>query len=216
MPHRTFIDRRHFVAAAALLPVLAHAQGKGGQPVELRDYRLVNPPQPNEGGKIEVLEFFQYSCPHCYAFNGDLERWKKTLPADVEFKRISINWDNATLNHTKMYYALEQMNRLDVHEKVFSAIHNGRRRMLDPNEIAQFMANNGIETAKWNENFNSFTVNTRVSRAGQTWRAYKIDGTPAMAVGGRFMTAPSMVGSREGTLPVLDFLIARARSEKRK
>ena len=88
--------------------------------------------------------------------------------------------------------------------------------MLDPNEIAQFMANNGIETAKWNENFNSFTVNTRVSRAGQTWRAYKIDGTPAMAVGGRFMTAPSMVGSREGTLPVLDFLIARARSEKRK
>jgi thiol:disulfide interchange protein DsbA len=216
MSHHLPIDRRHFVAAAALLPVLAHAQSKGGQPVELRDYRPVNPPQATEGGKIEVLEFFQYSCPHCFSFNGDLERWKKTLPADVEFKRISINWDNATLNHTKTYYALEQLNRLDVHEKMFSAIHNGRRRMLDAGEIADFMANNGIDKGKWNDAFNSFTVNTRVSRAGQTWRAYKIDGTPAMAVGGRFMTAPSMVGSREGTLPVLDFLIARVRSEKKK
>ena len=219
MSHRTQIDRRHFVAAAVLLPAFGagtvQAQGRGGPPVELRDYRPVTPPQPTEGGKIEVLEFFQYSCPHCYAFNSDLERWKKTLPADVEFKRISINWDNGTLNHTKMYYALEQMNRLDVHEKVFSAIHNGRRRMLDPNEIAEFMANNGIDKAAWTSNFNSFTVNTKVSRAGQTWRAYKIDGTPAMAVGGRFMTAPSMVGTREGTLQVLDFLIARARKEKR-
>jgi thiol:disulfide interchange protein DsbA len=88
--------------------------------------------------------------------------------------------------------------------------------MLDPGEIADFMANNGIDKAKWNETFNSFSVNTRVSRAGQIWRAYKIDGTPAMAVGGRFITAPSMVGSREGTLPVLDFLIARVRSDKRK
>jgi thiol:disulfide interchange protein DsbA len=216
MHHRPSLHRRQLVAAAALLPALAHGQGKAGQPVELRDYRPINPPQPTEGSKIEVLEFFQYSCPHCYAFNADLELWKKTLPADVEFKRISINWDNSTLNHTKMYYALEQLNRLDVHEKVFSAIHNGRRRMLDANEIAEFMANNGIDKAKWTENFNSFSVNTRVSRAGQTWRAYKVDGTPAMAVGGRFFTAPSMVGSRQGTLPVLDFLIARVRTEKKK
>jgi protein dithiol oxidoreductase (disulfide-forming) len=216
MSHRTLLDRRHFVAVAALLPLVVQAQGKGGQPVELRDYRPVNPPQPTEGSKIEVLEFFQYSCPHCYAFNADLERWKKTLPADVEFKRVAINWDGATLNHTKTYYALEQLNRLDIHEKFFSAIHNGRRRMLDVAEIADFMANNGIDKARWTENFNSFTVNTRSSRAGQIWRAYKIDGTPAMAVGGRFVTAPSMVGSREGTTAVLDFLIARVRSEKRK
>jgi len=215
MSHRSSIGRRHFVAAAALLPVLVHAQGKGGQPVENRDFRRVNPPQPSEGSKIEVLEFFQYTCPHCYSFNGDLERWKKTLPADVEFKRISINWDNATLNHSKTYYALEQLKRLDVHEKMFAAIHNGRRRMLDAGEIADLMVNNGIDRARWNDAFNSFAVNTRVSRAGQTWRAYKIDGTPAMAVGGRFVTAPSMVGSREGTLPVLDFLIARVRSERR-
>jgi thiol:disulfide interchange protein DsbA len=217
MSDRICLHRRSLLAAAALLPALptlARAQAKGAQPVELRDFRPVTPRQPVEGSKIEVLEFFQYSCPHCYTLNGLLEGWKKNLPADVEFKRISINWDNSTLNHTKTYYALEQMNRLDVHEKFFSAIHNGRRRMLDPGEIADFMANNGIDKAKWNENFNSFTVNARSSRAGQTWRAYKIDGTPMLAVDGKYITAPSMVGSREGTLTVLDFLIARARSER--
>lgn len=208
------LDRRHLIAAALALPLVAQAQGKGGQPVELRDYRPVMPAQRVDGNRIEVLEFFQYGCPHCFAFNGDLERWKKTLPADVEFKRISINWNEDTINHTRMYYALEALNRLDVHEKVFSAIHNARRRLLDPKEIAEFMANNGIDNARWTETFTSFGVNSRVSRAGQVWRAYKIDGTPAMAVDGKFVTSPSMVSSREGTLAVLDFLIARARAER--
>jgi thiol:disulfide interchange protein DsbA len=208
------LDRRHLIAATLALPLVAHAQGKGAQPVELRDYRPVLPAQRVDGNRIEVLEFFQYSCRHCFAFNPDLERWKKTLPADVEFKRISINWNEETVNHTRMYYALEALNRLDVHEKVFSALHNTRRSLLDPKEIAAFMANNGIDSARWNETFASFGVNSRVSRAGQIWRAYKIDGTPAMAVDGKFITSPSMVSSREGTLAVLDFLLARARTER--
>ena len=208
------LDRRHLIAATLALPLVAHAQGKGAQPVELRDYRPVVPAQRVDGNRIEVLEFFQYSCPHCYSFNTDLERWKKTLPADVEFKRISINWNEDTVNHTRMYYSLEALNRLDVHEKVFSAFHNARRRLLDAKEISAFMANNGIDSARWNETFSSFGVNSRVSRAGQIWRAYKIDGTPAMAVDGKFITSPSMVNSREGTLAVLDFLIARARTER--
>jgi thiol:disulfide interchange protein DsbA len=208
------LDRRHLIAATLALPLVAHAQGKGAQPVELRDYRPVVPAQRVDGNRIEVLEFFQYSCRHCFAFNPDLERWKKTLPADVEFKRISINWNEETVNHTRMYYALEALNRLDVHEKVFSTLHNTRRSLLDPKEITAFMANNGIDSVRWNETFASFGVNSRVSRAGQIWRAYKIDGTPAMAVDGKFITSPSMVSSREGTLAVLDFLIARARTER--
>jgi len=208
------LDRRHLIAATLALPLVAHAQGKGAQPVELRDYRPVMPAQRVDGNRIEVLEFFQYSCPHCYSFNADLERWKKTLPADVEFKRISINWNEDTVNHTRMYYSLEALGRLDVHEKVFSAFHNARRRLLDPKEIAGFMANNGIDSARWNETFTSFGVNSRVSRAGQVWRAYKVSGTPELAVDGKFITSPSMVSSREGTLAVLDFLIARARAER--
>jgi protein dithiol oxidoreductase (disulfide-forming) len=208
-------DRRSFLIAAAVAPALAAAQGKAGPPVESRDFRAVNPPVPVDGSKVEVLEFFQYSCPHCYSFTPALEAWKKKLAADVEYRRLPINWDASTVNHTKTYYALEQLNRVgDLHERFFAAIHVNKRRMLDAGEIADFMAANGIDKAKWNENFNSFSVNARVNRAGQIWRAHKIDGTPAVGIDGKWVTAPSMVGTLDGALAVMDFLVARARTER--
>jgi thiol:disulfide interchange protein DsbA len=212
----TFDSHRRLLLAATLAaPLAARAQRA---PAEGTDYRLVVPPQPVEtGNKIEVLEFFQYGCPHCYAFNPELEAWRKKLAADVEYRRVHVNWDASTANHTKLYYALEQLGRAnDVHDKVFAAIHVNKKRMLDANEIADLVAANGIDRKQWLEVFNSFSIATRANRAMQTWRAYKIDGTPALAVDGKFVTAPSMVGSRAGALAVMDFLIQRARAERRK
>ena len=206
-------DRRRLLAIGALLPVIARAQPA---PAEGTDFKLVQPPQPTESGnKVEVLEFFQYSCPHCFAFNPDLDAWRKKLPTDVDYKRVHINWDASTAPHTKIYYSLEQLGRVDdMHEKVFSAIHVAKKRMLDTAEIADFMAANGLDRKAWLEMFNSFSTNTRVSKAMQIWRAYKIDGTPTLGCDGRFLTSPSMVGSRTGTLAVMDYLIQRARAER--
>jgi thiol:disulfide interchange protein DsbA len=211
-------DRRRLLVAGALLPVLAPhaARAQGRAPAQGSEFRPVNPPQAVESGnKIEVLEFFQYSCPHCYAFNPDLEAWRKRLPADVEYRRVHVNWDNGTLAHTKAYCALEQLGRVsDVHDKIFAAIHQNKRRLLDPNEIADLVAANGIDRKQWLDLFNSFSVATRANKSMQTWRAYKIDGTPALAVEGKWVTAPSMVGTREGALAVMDFLIQRGRAER--
>ena len=208
------LARRRVLAAGALLPLVARAQSP--DPVEGKDFKAVQPPQPTDSGnKIEVLEFFQYSCPHCYAFNPDLDAWRKKLAPDVDYKRIHINWDNSTLPHTKIYYSLEQLGRVnDVHEKVFNAIHAGHKRMLDPNEIADLMAANGIDRKQWMDVFNSFSTATKASKAMATWRAYKIEGTPTLACDGRFLTSPSIVGSRTGSLAVLDALIQRVRAEK--
>jgi thiol:disulfide interchange protein DsbA len=208
--------RRRIVVAAALAPAatLVHAQPKA--PAQVTDYRDVNPPQPTESGaKVEVLEFFQYSCPHCYSFTPDLEAWRKKRAADIDYRRLPVNWDNGTVNHTKLYYTLEQMGLAEkLHERVFAAYHRDRRRLLDPNEIAEFMAANGVDRAQWQSNFNSFAVNTRVARAGQVWRAYRIDGTPAVGIDGRFVTAPSMVGSREGAIRVMDHLVTEALKQR--
>ena len=207
------LRRRQLLIAAALTPCLAQAQGRA--PQELKDYTLVRPAQPTEGGKIEVLEFFQYTCPHCYTYDPVLSGWRKTLPADVEYRRNPIAWDDKTLPHVKIYYTLETLKKTDeLHGKVFRAIQVDRRPLLRPDEIADFMGANGIDRKQWMDAYNSFTVATRANRAGQVWKAYKVDGTPAMAIDGKFLTAPSMVGSREGSLPVMDFLIQRARAER--
>jgi protein dithiol oxidoreductase (disulfide-forming) len=208
--------RRRFVLAAALVPAasVVHAQPK--EPVALRDYREVKPPQPvDTGNKIEVLEFFQYSCPHCATFNPDLEAWRKKMPADVEYRRLPVAFAAATANHTKIYYSLLQLNKVEqLHDKVFAAYHGQKKRMIDPNEIADFMAANGIDRKVWLDTFNSFSVATQTSRATQVWEAYKLEGTPAVAIDGKWMTAPSMVGSRAGTLPVMDYLVGLARKER--
>jgi len=208
-----YSTRRRFMLAAALVPAMSitHAQPKA--PVAGKDYREVKPAQPvDTGNKIEVLEFFQYTCPHCASFDPDLTEWRKKMPADVEYRRLPVAFDASTLNHSKTYYALVQLNKAEeLHKKVFAAIHGARKRLLDPNEIADFMAANGIDRKAWLDAFNSFSVATQASRAAQVWAAYKLEGTPAVAIDGKFMTAPSMVGSRPGTLPVMDYLVDLAR-----
>ena len=211
------VRRRHLLIAAALAPCLAHAQGPTS-PKEGKDFTLVKPPQPTEGGnKIEVLEFFQYTCPHCATFEPYLAGWKKKLPSDVDYKRIPISWDNTNVPHVRIYYALETLGKLpEMHEKVFTAIQKNRQPLLNADQIADFMAANGIDRKQWVDTYNSFSVAAKANRAGQIWRAYKVDGTPMVAVDGRFLTAPSMVGSREGTIVVLEQLVQRARADKGK
>jgi thiol:disulfide interchange protein DsbA len=215
------VSRRSLLIASvatATPPLLARAQPAARAPQELKDFTVLKTPVPVESGaKIEVLEFFQYSCPHCASFEPYLAAWKKKLPADVDYRRIPIAWDNSTMPHVRIYYTLEALGKLpELHEKVFAAIQKNRQPMLNPDAIADFMAANGIDRKQWLDTYNSFSVAARANRAGQIWRAYKVDGTPIMAVDGRFMTAPSMVGTREGTLVVLDYLVQRARSERTK
>jgi thiol:disulfide interchange protein DsbA len=212
------LSRRTLLLLSLLLCALPATAQSPRVPQAGKDYALLKPNLPvDTGNKIEVLEFFQYSCPHCAAYDPFLQTWRKKLPPDVEYRRIPIAWNDSTLPHVRIYYTLEALGKLDaLHAKVFVAVQQNKQPLLKPDEIADFMAANGIDRKQWLDSYNSFAVATRTTRAGQIWRTYRIEGTPAMAVDGRFTTAPSMVGTREGSLLVLDFLIDRARSERTK
>lgn len=209
--------RRILLAGVALAPLAPLAARAQGTPQAGTDYVVLESPQPTDsGGKIEVLEFFQYSCPHCFAFTPDLEAWRKHLGHDVAYGRVPVAFDPSRQVHSQLYYALQALNRLDdMHDKVFQAIHLEHRMLLDPNEIADFMAAHGIDRAQWLATFNSFTVMSQANRALQIWNAYKIDGTPTMACAGRYLTSPAMTRSRKGCLAVLDYLIEKTRRERK-
>jgi len=225
-----FQTRRHIViglCSAPLLPLPAFAQlttPKAGS-----DYLVLGRPQPVESGdKIEVLEFFQYSCPHCFAFTPYLMAWRKRLAADVEYRRVPIAFDPSVQPHVQLYYALDALNRLDdLHEKVFNAIHVNHRRLEDTDEITEFVAANGIDRAQWKAAFNSFSVVTKTMQSGKVSAGYEITGTPTLACDGKYETAPSMIQvdssvdrshagdvARSGALTVMDYLIDRSRKER--
>jgi thiol:disulfide interchange protein DsbA len=200
-------------ASAAALGWHGAAQSQGG-PVEGTHYvRLSQPVPTGPAGKIEVIEFFWYGCPHCNAFEPALEAWVKQLPADVAFHRVPVAFSSEPfVAHQRIYFALESLGLVGaMHRKVFYAIHNDRARLDKPADISAFMARNGVDAAKFMEAFDSFAVQAKAKQATQQAAAYKIDGVPAIGVQGRFYTSGSLAGTNDKALAVTDFLVQRLR-----
>jgi thiol:disulfide interchange protein DsbA len=207
------MKRRDFslqLAAVGLGGTWAGQAVAQGAPVEGTHYtKLAQPVAVTApAGKIEVLEFFSYGCPHCYSLEPTLEAWAKRLPADVVFKRVPVGFNALYENYQKIYYALEAMGQVDnMHRKVFDAIHKQRQRLDKDADIAAFMTANGLDGAKFMELYKSFSVQTKARQAQQMSQSYKIDGVPAMGVHGRYVTSGSLAGSNERALAVTDALV---------
>ena len=162
--------------------------------------------------KVEVVEFFWYECPHCFAFEPTLEPWVAKLPADVAFRRVPVGFTARHVATQKLYYALEEMGLLDkMHRKVFNAIHVQNQRLNTESDITTFVVASGVDGAKFTSSYKSFSVNSKATRAKQLSEAYKIDGVPALGINGRFYTSGALAGSNEKALAVADFLIQRSR-----
>jgi len=128
------------------------------------------------------------------------EKWAQTLPENVAFKRVPVAFNAGMADLQKLYYSLEALDRLDLHEKVFEAIHRKRQRIYDFKAIANWIEEQGVERKQFEAAFNSFGINNKVTRANELAKNYKIEGTPSLAVGGRYVTSPSMNGTYEGTV----------------
>lgn len=206
--------RRRFVSAGfALFSALTVAMPSFAQTAG-KDFTPIMPAQPTEdAGKVEVLEFFSYGCPHCADFNPLLHAWSAKLPADVVLKKVPITFGRAAwANIAKLYYTLEitgDLSRLE--SDVFKAIHNERINLFDEKILADWAVRKGVDPKKFAETFNSFGVMSKVKRGDQMAQAYKIQGVPALAVEGKYL-----VGGKDfnDTLAIADKLIARTRSEK--
>lgn len=204
--------RSMMLAAGALLagvPLAGNAQALR----EGKDYRLVKPVQATDApaGKIEVIEFFWYGCPHCNALEPALNQWVSKLPDDVVFRRVHVPFGER--RHQQLYYALESMGKAEeLGDDVFRAIHVDHDRLDTPDKMAAMLAKHGVDEKLFRDTFDSFAVRTKMRRAAQLVDAYGVDGVPAMAVNGKYYTSPSMVGSAGGALRVLDQLIALERN----
>jgi thiol:disulfide interchange protein DsbA len=203
------------LASSGVAAPLAWAQVQS--PKAGTDYQVVNPRAPVEApaGKVEVVEFFWYNCPHCNAFEPALEAWIKKLPKDVAMRRVPVAFQDSFVPQQHLYYALEAMGLVEkLHTKVFAAIHVERVKLETADAIADWVARQGVDKAKFLDQFNSFSVATKSARATQLQNAYKIEGVPALGVAGRFYTDGSIAHSMERALQVVDALIVDARARR--
>lgn len=216
---------RNLIGIAGFCLVAGTAAASPSNPQAGVDYRVLEKPQQTESGKkIEVTEFFWYGCPHCSALEPSLEAWVKKNENTIAFKRVPVAFRESFLPQQKMYYALEAMGKIDeMQKKIFAAIHGERRTLDTEAAIVEFVTKNGVDKQKFLDLYNSFGVQAKARRASQLQEAYRIDGVPTIAVDGRYVTSPSIVGASLGrqpdnvlhsaTLQVMDHLVAKATKE---
>ena len=203
------------LASAGLLPAGASAQAFS--PVEGRDFRRLDTTVGVEApaGKIEVVEFFRYSCPHCNAFEPSLDAWTKRLPKDVVLRRIPIAFGDVDVPQQRLYYALEAMGLLPkLHAKVFHAMHVEKLNLLKGDAIIEWVAQQGVDKTKFQDQFNSFSVNSKATKATQMQNGYGVEGVPALGLAGRFYTDGSIARSMDRALQVVDALVVEVRNKR--
>lgn len=205
-------------AAAATTSREALAQGG---PVEGKQYRQLPKPMPTHApGKIELLEFFWYGCPHCFVFDPLLKQWLAQAPADVAFRRVHVGFGGVLRLHQRFFYALEALGvEAELHDRVFNAFQVEQVDVNSDEALLALGTKLGLDAAKLRQAWNSFGVQSKCMQATRLSDDYGIDGVPALSIAGRYVTAPSMVATRgtperqSGTtaLAVTDYLIGLAR-----
>jgi len=205
---RSFVGAVVALAAAFAVALPSFAQSVG------KDYTLISPAQPtDDAGKIEVIEFFSYGCPHCAEFNPLLAAWVAKLPSDVVIKKVPVTFGRAAwANIARLYYTLEvtgDVARLE--SDIFKAIHNDHTNLFEERAVVEWVSKKGIDAKKFTDIYNSFGVNSKVKRGDQQAQVYKIQGVPTLVVEGKFLVTGRDFNDQ---LAIADKLIAKARAEK--
>lgn len=200
------------VLAGASLFGVAQAENieAGKQYVELSSAVPVSKP-----GKIEVVELFWYGCPHCYHFEPTINPWIAKLPDDVNFVRVPAMFGGVWDLHGQMFITLQTMGvEAKVHSAVFEAIQKDGKKLATPEEMAEFLATQGVDKDAFLKTYNSFGVKGQVANAKRLGMAYQISGVPALIVNGKYRFDIGSSGGPEQALDVADQLIAKERASK--
>ena len=205
-----------FAFALGLAGVAALGQAAAADLQEGKDFRKLEKAQPVETGKkIEVIEFFSFSCPHCKDMEPVLSAWSKKLPADVQMRRIPAQFSPIWTGTAKIWYTLEAMNEERLVPGVFNAIHGQNLRLDQDKAFFDWAATQGLDRKKVEDMYNSFTVNGKVARAKTLVQTYNVQSVPNFVVDGKYTTDTGQAKRHEDIPPILDKLIDKSRAERK-
>ncbi|MDG2176015.1 MAG: thiol:disulfide interchange protein DsbA/DsbL [Gammaproteobacteria bacterium] len=195
--------------ASCLLPL---ASGVFAQPDRFlpgRDFTVIENPLPDRTpDAIEVTAYFWYGCPGCFQFEPQLANWIEKQDESVICLRLPAIWDDWREVHARAYYVARSLGALvDMHMKIFNAMHLQDNRLRDKEELKQLFAEHGTNEADFNKAYNSFTVNSEINRAKNQAIQAGARSTPSLIVNGKYLVALS-----QETLDIVDFLVNKEKA----
>jgi len=200
---------------ALLAGVMLLAAGAASAAIELQqgvNYKLLQPVQPTNvaPGKVEVVEVFWYACGHCYLLEPKLEAWnRKGRPANAELVRLPATWNNVLKTHARLYYTMELLGKHNLNPEIWREINAKGNRLDSPEKIESFFTSRGVSKADFQRTFASFAMDSKVAKAEDLNRRYKITGTPTIVVNGKYVTDVGMAGGEDKLFEVVNALVAK-------
>jgi thiol:disulfide interchange protein DsbA len=202
-----------------VLVVSASAWAQSGPKVTLsqgKNYREIAQQPLAEPGRIEVIDFFFYGCPFCNELRPMLERWRKSLPADVSFRRSPAVRHDSWAPLARTFFTLEALGQTErLHEEVYKGYHDEELHMSKPEVMADWASRHGIDRQKWLQIYNSEDVTRKVEQARKATADHDIQGTPSIVVNGRYLTSSGLTDDVKLVVPVAQALIDMVRARGR-
>jgi protein dithiol oxidoreductase (disulfide-forming) len=191
----------------------ASSSTSGSKFVAGSQYQELTPAQPTVAdthGKVEVAEIFMFGCPHCAAFEPLLQKWLKTAPSYVSFVRVPAPWNAVAELHARAYYTAEALGKTaEIDGPFFNEIHVKHNMLESEDKLAAFFAQFGVDGKTFHSKFTSFEIDAKVSRAADLVKRYKVPGTPAIVIDGKYLTNGAMAGTYEMWFEIIDDLAAQ-------
>ena len=155
-----------------------------------------------EQGKVEVVEFFWYGCPHCADFEPAIAQWRAAQSSEVKIITVPVSWNQPMVVHQRIYFALEALNRLDLHDRVFKDVAALKGHLATPELASAWAQKQGISSAQWRAAFSSAAVTKKIQFAQEQFDRFGLTGVPAVVVDGRYQVLLS-----PNTIQTLDALV---------
>lgn len=188
--------------------------------VDGKNYSTLVPAQPTSSSpdKVEVVEVFWYGCPHCFALDPSLETWRtKNKAPYVEFVRVPVMWGPVHKAHARLFYTIQALGKYEqLHAVVFREIHVKNNVLVsktgDDKETEQlqkkFLMDNGVSAADFDKTYRSFSVESKLQRADELTKRYKVTGVPFFVVNGKYTTDVGTAGGEPQLITLIDDLAA--------
>lgn len=176
------------------------------------NYQVLSPAQPTSSSadQVEVAEFFMYSCPHCFHFEPYVQDWLKTKPEYVNFIRIPTVWNDLVKLHAEAFYAAEALGKGDeMHEPFFEEMHEHNNYLQSMDAVAEFFGRFGVDRETVTKTMDSFSVHTKIQRADELARRYRVNSTPSIVVNGKYLTNATMAGGFDRLIELVNALAAQ-------
>jgi thiol:disulfide interchange protein DsbA len=208
------------LAAAAFVTFLLGLAAAQAQqpPVAGRDFAELSPPRPvSTGERVEVIEFFYYGCPVCYESQPHIAKWLMRAGPGIAMMRVPAAFTESSESFARTFYTLGAMNQIArLHWPLYDNHHFDGKQLNEEKNVTDWVAGNGIDRARFTELWSSADVKAQVESAKKALDTYQIKGVPSFVIDGKYITSARMAGGTKEMIRVVEYLVERAASERRK